>query len=69
VEQSGINKACQNAVKQVGLSYPPNQASRGSCSPGGNLTHRSGGLKAVKYGTIKDHVLNLEVVLPTSDII
>ncbi|OON67343.1 FAD-binding oxidoreductase [Hymenobacter sp. CRA2] len=69
VEPGVINETFQNAVKEVGLFYPPDPASKGSCSLGGNLAHSSGGPKAVKYGTTKDYVLNLEVVLPNGDII
>lgn len=36
---------------------------------GGNLAHSSGGPKAVKYGTTRDYVLNMEIVLPTGEII
>ncbi|WP_149866993.1 FAD-binding oxidoreductase [Solirubrum puertoriconensis] len=69
VEPGVINEVFQNAVKEVGLFYPPDPASKGSCSLGGNLAHSSGGPKAVKYGTTRDYVLNLEVVLPTGEII
>ncbi|MCA8833433.1 FAD-binding oxidoreductase [Hymenobacter pini] len=69
VEPGVVNEVFQNTVKEVGLFYPPDPASKGSCSLGGNLAHSSGGPKAVKYGTTKDYVLNLEVVLPTGDII
>ncbi|WP_310391119.1 FAD-linked oxidase C-terminal domain-containing protein [Hymenobacter sp.] len=69
VEPGVVNEAFQNAVKAVGLFYPPDPASKGSCFLGGNLAHSSGGPKAVKYGTTRDYVLNLQVVLPTGDII
>ena len=69
VEPGVVNEAFQNAVKEVGLFYPPDPASKGSCFLGGNLAHSSGGPKAVKYGTTKDYVLNLQVVLPTGEII
>ncbi|UPL49822.1 FAD-binding oxidoreductase [Hymenobacter sublimis] len=69
VEPGVINEVFQNAVKEVGLFYPPDPASKGSCFLGGNLAHSSGGPKAVKYGTTRDYVLNLQVVLPTGDII
>lgn len=36
---------------------------------GGNIAENSGGPKAVKYGVVKDYVMNLEVVLPTGEII
>jgi glycolate oxidase len=69
VEPGVVNEAFQNAVREVGLFYPPDPASKGSCFLGGNLAHSSGGPKAVKYGVTKDYVLNLQVVLPTGDII
>ena len=69
VEPGVINEVFQNAVKEVGLFYPPDPASKGSCTLGGNLAHSSGGPKAVKYGTTRDYVLNLQVVLPTGDVI
>ena len=69
VEPGVVTEAFQNAVKEVGLFYPPDPASKGSCFLGGNLAQSSGGPKAVKYGTTRDYVLNLQVVLPTGDII
>lgn len=64
-----ITEVLQNAVKEKGLFYPPDPASRGSCFIGGNIAENSGGPKAVKYGVVKDYVLNLEMVLPTGEII
>ena len=69
VEPGVINYEFQEALKQVGLFYPPDPASWGSCSLGGNIAHSSGGPKAVKYGTTRDYVLNLEIVLPNGEII
>jgi glycolate oxidase len=69
VEPGVINEAFQNAVKEKGLFYPPDPASKGSCFLGGNVAESSGGPKCVKYGTTKDYILNLEVVLPTGEII
>lgn len=68
VEPGVINEEFQNAVKEMGLFYPPDPASKGSCFLGGNLAHSSGGPKAVKYGTTRDYVLNMEIVLPTGEI-
>lgn len=68
-EPGVITEVLQNAVKEKGLFYPPDPASRGSCFIGGNIAENSGGPKAVKYGVVKDYVLNLEMVLPTSEII
>lgn len=69
VEPGVINYTFQEEVKKVGLFYPPDPASWGSCSLGGNVAHSSGGPKAVKYGTTRDYVLNIEMVLPSGDII
>src|SRR6187431_3296178 len=68
-EPGVITEVLQNAVKEKGLFYPPDPASRGSCFIGGNISENSGGPKAVKYGVVKDYVLNLEMVLPTGEII
>jgi glycolate oxidase len=68
-EPGVITEVLQMAVKEKGLFYPPDPASRGSCFIGGNIAENSGGPKAVKYGVVKDYVLNLQVVLPTGEII
>ncbi|MEP6700835.1 MAG: FAD-binding protein, partial [Bacteroidota bacterium] len=68
-EPGVITEVLQNAVKEKKLFYPPDPSSRGSCFIGGNIAENSGGPKAVKYGVVKDYVLNLEIVLPTGEII
>jgi glycolate oxidase len=68
-EPGVITEVLQNTVKEKGLFYPPDPASKGSCFIGGNISENSGGPKAVKYGVVKDYVLNLELVLPTGEII
>jgi glycolate oxidase len=69
IETGVINAQLKMAVEEFGLYYPPDPASQGSCSIGGNLAHGAGGPRAVKYGITRDYVLNLEVVLPTGEII
>lgn len=69
VEPGVINQVFRDAVASKDLFYPPDPASRGSCFLGGNIAENSGGPKAVKYGVTKDYVLNLEVALPTGEII
>lgn len=64
-----ITQVLQEAVEAKGLYYPPDPASRGSCFIGGNVAENSGGPRALKYGVVKDYVLNLEVVLPNGEII
>lgn len=68
--QSGvITEVFMNAVEEKGLYYPVDPSSKGSCFLGGNVAHGSGGPRVVKYGTIREYILNLKVVLPTGEII
>ncbi len=67
-EPGVVTEVLQNAVKEKGLFYPPDPASKGSCFIGGNIAENAGGPKAVKYGATKDWVLNLEIVLPNGEI-
>jgi len=69
VEPGSITQEIQEAVAAHGLYYPPDPSSRGSCSIGGNLAHGAGGPHAVKYGTTRDYVLNLQVALTSGELI
>ncbi|MBB5394402.1 FAD-binding oxidoreductase [Mucilaginibacter sp. AK015] len=69
VEPGVITEIFMNAVAEKGLLYPVDPASKGSCYIGGNVANCSGGPRVVKYGTIREYVLNLEVVLPTGEVI
>ena len=68
-EPGVITQVLREAVSEKGLFYPVDPSSMGSCFIGGNVAENSGGARAVKYGVTKDYVLNLEVVLPTGEII
>jgi len=68
-EPGVITEKFQEAVEAHGLFYPPDPASRGSCTLGGNLAECAGGPRAVKYGVTKDYVLGLDAVLPTGALI
>jgi glycolate oxidase len=68
-EPAVITQVLQEAVAERGLFYPPDPSSRGSCFIGGNLAENSGGPKAVKYGVTREYVLDLEVVLPSGEVI
>lgn len=69
VEPGVITQVLQEAVAEKGLFYPVDPSSMGSCFIGGNVAENAGGARAVKYGTTKDYVLNLEVVLANGEII
>lgn len=69
VEPGVITQEFMDAVGELGLRYPVDPSSKGSCFIGGNVAHGSGGPRVVKYGTIREYILNLEVVLPGGEII
>jgi glycolate oxidase len=69
VQPGVITEHFQNKVEEVGLFYPPDPASRGSCMLGGNVAECSGGPRAVKYGVTKDYIMGVEAVLPSGEII
>lgn len=69
VEPGVITETFINTVAEKGFLYPVDPASKGSCFIGGNISHGSGGPRVVKYGTIREYVLNLQVVLPNGEII
>jgi glycolate oxidase len=69
VEPGVITEEFMEQVATKGLLYPVDPASKGSCFIGGNVSHGSGGPRVVKYGTIREYILNLEVVLPSGEII
>ncbi|WP_429380517.1 FAD-binding oxidoreductase [Mucilaginibacter sp. UYCu711] len=69
VEPGVITEEFMNQLAAKGLLYPIDPASKGSCFIGGNVSHGSGGPRVVKYGTIREYILNLELVLPSGEII
>ncbi|WP_419698300.1 FAD-binding oxidoreductase [Mucilaginibacter sp. NFX135] len=69
VEPGVITEEFMNQAAAKGLLYPVDPASKGSCFIGGNVSHGSGGPRVVKYGTIREYVLNLQVVLASGEII
>ncbi|GBD92704.1 anaerobic glycerol-3-phosphate dehydrogenase subunit C [bacterium BMS3Abin05] len=58
-----------NALKPYRKFFPPDPSSGKFCTLGGMAANNSGGAHSVKYGTTKDHVENLEVVLSNGELI
>ena len=69
VEPGVVNADLSTAVAERGLWYPPDPASSGFSSIGGNIATNAGGLCCVKYGVTRDFVLGLEVVLADGSIV
>ena len=70
IAQPGVVvKTLQEEVSKSGLFYPPDPSSLAVSMLGGSLGMSSGGARSFKYGTTKDYVINLEVVLADGRII
>ena len=61
--------AVQQAAGEVGLLFAPDPASYKDSFIGGNIAENAGGMRTPKYGVTKHHVLGLEVVTATGEII
>ena len=59
----------QQAVERQGLMFAPDPASYKDSFIGGNIAENAGGMRTPKYGVTKHHVLGLEVVTATGEII
>ena len=51
-----------------GLMYPPDPGEK-TATVGGNVSTNAGGMRAVKYGTTRDYVLAMTVVLPSGEVL
>jgi glycolate oxidase len=59
----------QQAVEKQGLMFAPDPASYKDSFIGGNIAENAGGMRTPKYGVTKHHVLGLEVVTATGEVI
>jgi FAD/FMN-containing dehydrogenase len=64
VEAGCVLAAVQRAAADAGRLFPLSLAAEGSCQIGGNLSTNAGGVNVLRYGSARDQVLGLEVVLP-----
>ena len=64
VEAGCVLAAVQQAAQDAGRLFPLSLAAEGSCQIGGNLSTNAGGVNVLRYGTAREQVLGLEVVLP-----
>lgn len=66
VEPGALLSDVQEYAASRGYFYPPDPGSKHS-TIGGNVATNAGGMRAVKYGTTRDYVRALDVVLPTGE--
>jgi FAD/FMN-containing dehydrogenase len=64
VEAGCVLANVQRAAEDAGRLFPLSLAAEGSCQIGGNLSTNAGGVNVLRYGSAREQVLGLEVVLP-----
>ncbi|MBW2316338.1 MAG: FAD-binding protein [Deltaproteobacteria bacterium] len=69
VQPGLVNADLSRAVATHGLFYAPDPSSQLACTIGGNVAENSGGPHTLKYGTTTDHVLGLELVLSSGEVV
>jgi len=69
VEAGVVNINLTRTVDSMGYLFSPDPASLKVATIGGNVAECAGGIRGVKYGVTKEHVLGMEVVLPTGEIV
>ncbi|MDF0606187.1 FAD-binding oxidoreductase [Neisseriaceae bacterium TC5R-5] len=69
VEAGATLLEVQQAAQAAGYLFPLSLASEGSCQIGGNLSTNAGGVAVLRYGTMRELTLGLEVVLPNGEIL
>ena len=56
-------------AKTAGLMMPIDLGAKGTCHIGGNVATNAGGLRLLRYGSLKGNVLGMEVVLADGSVI
>jgi glycolate oxidase subunit GlcD len=69
VQPGVVNLHISQAVAPYGLYYAPDPSSQMSCSIGGNVAENSGGPHCLKYGMTTNHILAIEAVTASGEII
>ncbi|MCG7848856.1 MAG: FAD-binding protein [ANME-2 cluster archaeon] len=69
VEPGLIHADLNRALEPHGFFFPPDPGSSEMCTLGGLIANRGSGMRSVKYGTVTDYVLDLEVVMPDGAVI
>ncbi len=70
IAEAGVTLDDLNShLSKFGFFYPPDPASSMAATVGGTISTNAGGLRAAMYGSTKEWVLGLEVILPTGEVI
>ena len=70
--ETGLVNAELNTIlaqRNSNLHFAPDPSSQTACTLGGNIAENAGGIHCYKYGVTSDHVLGLELILPTGELV
>lgn len=69
VEPGIIQEKLNKTLEPYGFFFPPDPGSSAMCTIGGLIANNGSGMRSVKYGTTRNYVLGLEVVMADGSII
>lgn len=69
VEPGVVNLRLNKTVAPHGLLYAPDPSSEAACTIGGNVSENAGGPHCLKYGVTLNHILAIEAILPSGEIV
>jgi glycolate oxidase subunit GlcD len=69
VEPGVVNARLSRAAAPWGLHYAPDPSSQTVCTLGGNVAENAGGPHCLKYGVTTQHILALEIALPSGEVV
>ena len=69
VEPGVVNATLSRAAAPFALMYAPDPSSQTACTIGGNVAENAGGPHCLKYGVTSNHILALEVVLASGEVV
>jgi len=69
VQPGVVNFDLSKAVAHAGLHFAPDPSSQRACTIGGNVAENAGGPHTLAYGVTVNHVLGLELVLASGELV
>ena len=69
IESGCILEDLKKKLWEHNMEFPLNMGSKGSCQIGGNIATNAGGVNYIKYGSIRQNILGLEVITTNGEVI
>ena len=69
VQAGATLQQVQEAAAERGWMFAVDLGARGSCTVGGNAATNAGGIRVIRYGTMRDQVLGVEAVLADGTVV